>query len=150
MAGLFQIVKNGNHEGYGIKYCIVLTNAGVWKKVAMRRFGGLKEIFEFTITSACGSNSKSRYGTAFFLLGEKSYRRGDYSSFTYKLNGMPCGLIGSLGKRGVACRIVQGDVVEQLELLYAKMPFNLLYSHQETGIWLPLKEILQSKNGAET
>ena len=30
-------------------------------------------------------------------------------------------------------RIVMGDIVEQLDILFEKFPFNVLYSHQETG-----------------
>ena len=70
----------------------------------------------------------------FFCWEKKVIEEGDYSSFHLQAQWDALhGLIGSLGKRGVSCRIVQGDVVEQLELLYTKMPFNLLYSHQETG-----------------
>ena len=70
----------------------------------------------------------------FFCWEKKVLEEGDYSSFHFQAQWEALhGLIGSLEKRGVACRIVQGDLLEQLEFLYTKMPFNLLYSHQETG-----------------
>ena len=43
------------------------------------------------------------------------------------------GLTTNLQNRGVATRVVIGEIVEQLELLFSKMPFDQLYSHQETG-----------------
>ena len=91
MAGLFQIVKNGNHEGYGIKYCIVLTNAGVQEK--SRDEGGwwIKEIFEFTITSACGKHQQKQIWYCLFSVGRKKFsKKVIIHLFTYKLNGMPC------------------------------------------------------------
>lgn len=70
----------------------------------------------------------------FFCWEKEILEKGDYSSFHLQAQweGLH-GLTESLQKRGLFCRVVMGKVVDQLDLLFTVMPFDLLYSHQETG-----------------
>jgi deoxyribodipyrimidine photo-lyase len=43
------------------------------------------------------------------------------------------GICQSLSSRGIESRVVSGEIVEQLDLLFQLFPFDVLYSHQETG-----------------
>ena len=80
------------------------------------------------------SSLQARMLLPFFCWEKQVIEEGDYSSFHLQAQWEALhGLIGSLEKRGIVSRVVHGNIVEQLELLYTKMPFALLYSHQETG-----------------
>ena len=70
----------------------------------------------------------------FFCWEHDVLNEGDYSSF--HLQAQWEGLTGvcqSLRNRGIESRVVSGDIVEQLDLLFKLFPFDVLYSHQETG-----------------
>ena len=70
----------------------------------------------------------------FFCWEHDVLNEGDYSSF--HLQAQWEGLTGvcqSLSNRGIESRVVSGDIVEQLDLLFKLFPFDVLYSHQETG-----------------
>ena len=70
----------------------------------------------------------------FFCWEKEVLNAGDYSSFHLQAQweGLTS-LQKSLEKRSIKMRIVMGDIVEQLDILFEKLPFNVLYSHQETG-----------------
>ena len=70
----------------------------------------------------------------FFCWEHDVLNEGDYSSF--HLQAQWEGLTGvcqSLRSRGVESRVVSGEIVGQLDLLFKLFPFDVLYSHQETG-----------------
>ena len=70
----------------------------------------------------------------FFCWEHDVLNEGDYSSF--HLQAQWEGLTGvcqSLRSRGIESRVVSGEIVEQLDLLFQLFPFDVLYSHQETG-----------------
>ena len=70
----------------------------------------------------------------FFCWEYDVLNEGDYSSF--HLQAQWEGLTGvcqSLSSRGIESRVVSGEIVEQLDLLFKLFPFDVLYSHQETG-----------------
>ena len=70
----------------------------------------------------------------FFCWEHDVLNEGDYSSF--HLQAQWEGLTGvcqSLRNRGIESRVVSGDIVDQLDLVFKLFPFDVLYSHQETG-----------------
>ena len=70
----------------------------------------------------------------FFCWEYDVLNEGDYSFF--HLQAQWEGLTGvcqSLRNRRIESRVVSGEIVEQLDLLFKLFPFDVLYSHQETG-----------------
>ena len=70
----------------------------------------------------------------FFCWEPEILNGGDYS--TFHLQAQWEGLNGvcqSLKSRGIESRVVIGEIVEELDLLYRLFPFDIIYSHQETG-----------------
>jgi deoxyribodipyrimidine photo-lyase len=70
----------------------------------------------------------------FFCWESKIINGGDYSNFHlqsqwYALEELQC----NVEKRGGFLRVVSGEVVEEMEILYQKYSFTHLYSHIETG-----------------
>ena len=70
----------------------------------------------------------------FFCWQHDVLNEGDYSSFHLQAQweGLS-GICQSLRSRGIESRVVSGEIVEQLDLLFQLFPFDVLYSHQETG-----------------
>jgi deoxyribodipyrimidine photo-lyase len=70
----------------------------------------------------------------FFCWEHDVINEGDYSSFHLQAQweGLS-GICQSLRSRGIESRVVSGEIVEQLDLLFQLFPFDVLYSHQETG-----------------
>jgi deoxyribodipyrimidine photo-lyase len=70
----------------------------------------------------------------FFCWEHDVINEGDYSSFHLQAQweGLS-GICKSLRSRGIESRVVSGEIVEQLDLLFQLFPFDVLYSHQETG-----------------
>ena len=70
----------------------------------------------------------------FFCWEHDVLNEGDYSSFHLQAQweGLS-GICQSLRSRGIESRVVSGEIVEQLDLLFQLFPFDVLYSHQETG-----------------
>ena len=70
----------------------------------------------------------------FFCWEHDVLNEGDYSSFHLQAQweGLT-GICQSLRSRGIESRVVSGEIVEQLDLLFKLFPFDVLYSHQETG-----------------
>ena len=111
------------------------TNAEVVERKEMKAVWWIKRDFRISDNHCLWSASKNaKMVIPFFCWEESVLNEGDYSSFHFQAQweGLS-GLTKSLQKRGVGYRVVIGEIVEQLELLFSKMPFDQLYSHQETG-----------------
>ena len=117
------------------------TNAVVVVREAMKAVWWIKRDFRIydnhCLWDAC---KKGNLVIPFFCWEKSVLNEGDYSSFHLQAQWEALlGLTTNLQNRGVATRVVIGEIVEQLELLFSKMPFDQLYSHQETGNLLTFK-----------
>lgn len=86
----------------------------------------------------------------FFCWEREVINEGDYSAFHLQAQweGLS-GLHQSLEKRGIKSRVVIGEIVDQLKILHQKYPFEILYSHQETGNLVTYRRDLAVKKWCE-